>query len=77
MNTVEVLEKALALAKRAGCGVRYDWEDGEGCFCRIQGVPWIFLNVTASPAEHLSVVRQALEEIRRAKHASSEEDTVD
>jgi hypothetical protein len=74
MNTVEVLEKALALAKRAGCGVRYDWEDGEGCFCRIQGKPWIFLNAVASPAEHLSVVRKALEEIRREKLESPEDD---
>jgi hypothetical protein len=61
MLTIELLEEALELARRAGYKVRQEWL--EGCAagaCTIRGQKWLFLDPTTSPSEQLEEVLNAL-----------------
>lgn len=61
MHTVDLLEQALAAARRLGWQVREDWLDGNGGgTCSIKGQKWIFLDLAQSASEHLEVVCEAL-----------------
>jgi hypothetical protein len=61
MTTVELLEQALALARRSGYKVRQEWLDGcLGGACFIKGQKWLFLDPTQSPGERLEAVLNAL-----------------
>ena len=61
MLTVELLEEALELARRAGYKVRQDWLEGSaGGACVIKGQKWLFLDSTLSPREQLEEVLSAL-----------------
>jgi hypothetical protein len=61
MLTVELLEEALELARRAGYRVRQEWLEGcAGGACTIRGQKWLFLDPTMSPGEQLEEVLNAL-----------------
>ncbi|HZZ28505.1 MAG TPA: hypothetical protein VFE46_10930 [Pirellulales bacterium] len=61
MLTVELLEEALELARRAGYKVRQEWLDGcAGGACVIRGQKWLFLDPTLSPADQLQEVLNAM-----------------
>jgi hypothetical protein len=61
MTTVELLEQALALARRSGYKVRQEWLEGcLGGACVIRGQKWLFLDPTQSPREQLEAVLNAL-----------------
>lgn len=61
MHTVDLLEQALAAARRLGWQVREDWLDGNGGgACYFKGQKWIFLDLAQGASEHLAVVCEAL-----------------
>jgi len=61
MNTVELLDEALALAARFGYRVRQEWLGGRrGGDCEINGGKWIFLDPSLGPADRLELVLDAL-----------------
>lgn len=61
MHTVDLLERALALAARLGYRVRQEWLGGNGGgACEIRGQKWLFIDLAVGPEEHLAVVLDAL-----------------
>lgn len=61
MLTVELLEQALEVARRAGYQIRQEWLDGcQPGACVIKGQKWLFLDPTQSPREQLQEVIEAL-----------------
>ncbi|REK13074.1 MAG: hypothetical protein DWQ37_10655 [Planctomycetota bacterium] len=63
MHTVELLEEAVALAVRAGFGVRQDWFGGAPAgACELKGQKWIFIDLALSAREQLDQVVEALRE---------------
>ena len=53
MLTLELLEEALELARRAGYRVRKDWLDGcSGGACVIKGQKWLFLDPNLARASN-------------------------
>ena len=61
MHTVEMLEQALALARRAGYQVRQEWLGGRGGGgCEFNGQKWIFLDLALGPDDQLESVLDAL-----------------
>jgi len=61
MNTVELLEDAIALAVRSGYRVRHEWLGGRAAGdCEIKGSKWIFLDLALGPADQLELVLDAL-----------------
>jgi hypothetical protein len=61
MHTVDLLERALALAERLGYRVRQEWLGGSGGGgCEVRGEKWLFLDLAVGPEEHLSAVLDAL-----------------
>ena len=61
MLTLELLEEALELARRAGYRVRQEWLDGcTGGACVIKGQKWLFIDPNLSPREQLEEVLNAL-----------------
>jgi hypothetical protein len=66
MHTVEVLEEALAAARRLGYHIRQEGLMGAGGGpCEFQGKRWIFLDLGQSPAEQLEEVLTAIGRDRR------------
>lgn len=61
MHTVDLLEQALALATRLGYQVRQEWlsESGGGA-CEYGGRKWLFVDLSLSSTEQLSLVVDAL-----------------
>ncbi|MCL6501992.1 MAG: hypothetical protein K6T86_04855 [Pirellulales bacterium] len=72
MHTVDLLEQAIAAARRLGWQVREDWLDGNGGgACYIKGQKWIFLDLAQDARDHLAVVCEALaREVGIEDHAS-------
>jgi len=61
MLTIELLEEALEIARRAGYHVRQEWLDGcAGGACIIKGQKWLFIDSTLSPREQLEEVLNVL-----------------
>jgi hypothetical protein len=61
MHTVEMLEQALALARRAGYQVRQEWLGGRGGGgCEFNGQKWIFLDLALGLDDQLESVLDAL-----------------
>ena len=61
MTTVELLEHALAVARRSGYQIRQEWLDGcAGGACTIKEQKWLFLDPADSPREQLETVLNAL-----------------
>jgi hypothetical protein len=61
MLTIELLEEALEIARRAGYHVRQEWLDGcAGGACTIKGQKWLFIDSTLSPREQLEEVLNVL-----------------
>lgn len=61
MHTVELLEEAVALAKRVGYQIRQEWLGGAGGgACEVRGGKWIFLDLALGPADQLEQVLAAL-----------------
>jgi hypothetical protein len=61
MHTVELLEKALALAESLGYGIRHEWLGGAtGGTCEIAGKRWLFVDLALNPLEQLNQVTEAL-----------------
>lgn len=61
MHTVDLLEQALALAKRLGYQVRQEWLDEcGGGTCEYGGRKWLFVDLSLSTTEQLSQVVDAL-----------------
>jgi hypothetical protein len=69
MSTVELLEQALALAKRLGYAIRQEWLGGSGGgACEIKGKKLLFLDLAQTPLDHLD---QVLEMLQRESEAGS------
>ena len=61
MHTVELLQEAVAVARRLGYDVRQDWLGGNGGgHCLVRGRKWLLLDVAQSADEQLDVVAEAL-----------------
>jgi hypothetical protein len=61
MHTVELLEKALDVARRLGYDVRQDWLGGNGGgHCLVRGRKLLLLDVAQSASEQLEIVTEAL-----------------
>lgn len=61
MHTVEVLEEALAAARKLGYGVRQEWLDGAaGGMCEYGGKRWLFVDLSQTTAEQLEEVLAVL-----------------
>lgn len=60
MHTVEMLEHALTAARQLGYKVRQEWFGLSGGVCEIKGQKWIFLDLSMSPQDQLSLVLDAL-----------------
>ena len=61
MHTVELLEEAIAAAKRAGYEVREEWLGGTGGgHCEIKGQKCIFLDLAVGPLDQLELVLETL-----------------
>jgi hypothetical protein len=61
MHTVELLEEAIALAKRLGYGIREEWLGGSGGGgCEIKGRKWIFLDMALPLLDQLDTVLDTL-----------------
>jgi len=61
MHTVDLLERALALAERLGYRVRQEWLGGSGGgACELRGQKWLFIDLAVGPEEHLAMVLDAL-----------------
>jgi hypothetical protein len=63
MHTVELLERAIALARQCGFVVRQDFFGGSlAGACEFKGRRWLFIDLAQSPREQLEQVLQALGE---------------
>jgi hypothetical protein len=61
MHTVQVLDEAVAAARRLGYEVRLDWLGGNGGgHCLVRGRKWLLLDLAQSAEEQLEVVIDAL-----------------
>ena len=61
MHTVELLEEAIAVARRIGYQVRHEWFGGSGGgACEIKGRKAIFLDLALDPADQLEQILGAL-----------------
>jgi len=61
MDSVEVLDEALAIARQLGFEIREDWFDGRGGGpCRIRGRKCLFLDLQLSPRDRLAQVLETL-----------------
>jgi hypothetical protein len=61
MQTVQLLNEALDVARRVGFEVRQDWLGGNGGgHCLVRGRRLLLLDVAQSPDEQLDVVADAL-----------------
>lgn len=61
MHTVELLDEALATARRLNYGIREDWLGGQGSGgCQLRGRKWLFLDLAQTPAEKLGAVVNVL-----------------
>jgi hypothetical protein len=64
MHTVELLEKAVALAGQLGFVVRQDWLGGGAAgACELQGRRWLVIDLALSPAEQLDQVIGAIADL--------------
>ena len=60
MHTVELLDQALAAARKLGIRVRQEWLSAPGGLCEFNGKRGLFLDMGAPPVEQLGVVLDAL-----------------
>ncbi len=61
MHTVELLERAIALAEQRGFVVRQDWLAGSAAgACEFKGRRWLLIDLAQSPREQLDLVLEAL-----------------
>jgi hypothetical protein len=57
MHTVEMLDRALELARQAGYKIRQEWLDEcRGGGCVVKGQKWLFIDPTRSPRDQLEDV---------------------
>jgi hypothetical protein len=62
MHTVELLDEAMALARKLGYDVRLEAVEGSAGSCVVAGRKLLFVDVAASPAERLETVLDVLGE---------------
>ena len=63
MHTVELLERMVETAERAGYTVRLEWLGGAGGgACEFAGRKWIFVDLALSVVEQLEQVAGALKD---------------
>lgn len=74
MHTVELLDEAIALARRLGYTVRLEALDGHAGSCVVAGRKLLLVDLAAGPAERLETVLDALREDAAA--AGVDEQTV-
>ena len=61
MHTVELIEEAVSIAKRAGYRIRTEWLDGiGGGGCEINGRKVIFIDLALGPIDQLAQLLDAL-----------------
>jgi hypothetical protein len=71
-NSVELLEEALAIVSNAGIEVRHVYLDGGmGGLCRLGDKHVLFLDVTASAPEQLSLATSSIAKLSLAHDSSS------
>ncbi len=62
MHTVELMERAICVAREMGYGVRQEWMGGcGGGACEVGGRKWIFLDVALTTTEQLDQLTSALQ----------------
>jgi hypothetical protein len=63
MHTVELLERMMDVAQRAGYTVRLEWLGGAGGgACEFAGRKWIFVDLALSVVEQLDQLSSALKD---------------
>ena len=63
MHSVEMLERMMEAAERAGYTVRLEWLGGAGGgACEFGGRKWIFVDLALSVVEQLDLVAAALKD---------------
>ncbi len=63
MHTVEMLQRLMETAERAGYTVRQEWLGGTGGgACEFAGRKWIFIDLALSVVEQLDQVSAALKD---------------
>jgi hypothetical protein len=63
MHTVEILQRLMETAERAGYTVRQEWLGGAGGgACEFAGRKWIFIDLALSVVEQLDQVAAALKD---------------
>ena len=60
MQTVELLDELLDVARGLGYQIRHEWLGGGGGACEFAGRKWLFIDVAQNSTENLEDVRQAL-----------------
>jgi hypothetical protein len=71
MHTVELLEEALAAAKRLGYSLRQEWLGGSGGgACEVGRSKWLFLDLAQNQTEQLGMVIETLREEPAARQLS-------
>ncbi|MBW3599248.1 MAG: hypothetical protein KY475_18505, partial [Planctomycetes bacterium] len=71
MHTVEVLDEALAAARKLAYGVRQEWLDGAGGgLCEFGDRRWIFVDLSQTAAEQLEEVLAVLRRDARTESLS-------
>ena len=61
MHTVDLLEEAVAAARKLGYQLRHEWLDGSGGgACQFGGKRWIFIDLALSTPDQLDQVVSAL-----------------
>lgn len=61
MHTVELVQEATALARRAGYRIRQEYLGGAlGGGCEYGGQKWVFLDIALGPADQLEQIADAL-----------------
>jgi len=72
MHTVDALQAALGLAKRAGYEIRNEWLGGSGGGgCELNGRKLLFLDLAQGPHEQLEIVLSTLRQDSRVASAAA------
>jgi hypothetical protein len=63
MHTVELMDQAIATARKLGYSIRQEWLGGvAGGACEVAGRKWLFIDLSLSTDEQLEQICRVLEE---------------
>jgi len=72
MNTIDLFEESLQIARALGYQIRQEWLDGSGGACQFGGQRWIFIDLSLATTEQLDQLVTALsDDVRIEQIATS------